>query len=257
MSAPRAGLSRVVPSLAAAVITAAVMDAVILRLMRHRQTHSKWEYPSGAVLSALFIAMVMSPLAPWYVSAAASAIAISSKYLFRTRAGNVWNPAALAIVAVFYLFDTAQSWWGALPDLPIAAVAVLVATGIFIADRVNRMPMVLAFLGCYFLLFSATAYLGDPRLVAEIFRAPDVHAVLFFAFFFLTDPPTSPVRYRAQIICAVIVALSSFLIFETLGAVHFLLSGILVGNVYEAWNRGRPLTLAHLMPRPAAAGIRN
>jgi Na+-translocating ferredoxin:NAD+ oxidoreductase RnfD subunit len=253
MSAPGAGIDRVLPSLAAAVVTAGVMDALILRLLRHRQTHAKWEYPSGAVLSALFIAMVMSPLAPWYVSAAASAIAVSSKYLLRTRAGNVLNPAALAIVAVFYLFDTAQSWWGALPDLPVAAIVVLVATGIFIADRVNRMPLVLAFLGCYFLLFSATAYFGDPRLVAEIFRAPDVHAVLFFAFFFLTDPPTSPVRYGPQIACAVIVAIASFLIFETSGAVHFLLSGILIGNVYEAWNRGRPLTLAHLRPRLAAA----
>jgi Na+-translocating ferredoxin:NAD+ oxidoreductase RnfD subunit len=249
MSAPGAGSKRVLPSLIAAILAAGALDALILRLTRHRQTRHKWDYPSGAVLTALFIAMVMSPLEPWYVSALASVLAVFSKYLLRTRAGNVLNPAALAIVAAFYLFDSAQSWWGALPDLPAAAIVVLVATGVFIAERVNRMPLVLAFLGAYFLLFSATAYLGDPRLIAEIFRAPDVHAALFFAFFFLTDPPTSPVKYRPQVVCGVIVAVASYLIFQTLGAVHYLLSGAIVGNVYEAWNRGRPLTLAHFRSR--------
>jgi len=66
---------------------------------------------------------------------------------------------------------------------------------------------------------------------------PDLHAALFFAFFFLTDPPTSPNRYRDQIICALIVAAAGYLIFERLGAAHYLLSGVLVGNVWEAGRR--------------------
>ena len=99
--------------------------------------------------------------------------------------------------------------------------------------------MMLTFVGAYFLLFTATAFAGDPAQVAEVFRAPDLHAALFFAFFFLTDPPTSPNRYRDQIICALIVAAAGYLIFERLGAAHYLLSGVLVGNVWEAWRRQR------------------
>ena len=74
-------------------------------------------------------------------------------------------------------------------------MVLLVATGIFIADRVNKMPMVLAFLGAYYLLFTVTAFVGDPRAGRRSFRAPDLQAVLFFAFFILTDPPTSPMKY--------------------------------------------------------------
>jgi Na+-translocating ferredoxin:NAD+ oxidoreductase RnfD subunit len=252
LSAPGEGLEFVAPGVLVSILLAGLIDALILRLIRHRVTGHPWEYPSGAVLTAMLVSMVLSAREPWYVTASTSVLAVLAKYLLRTRAGNLFNPAALAIVASFYLYDTAQSWWGALANLPPAWLIVLTITGLFIADRVNRLPLVLAYLGAYFLLFTAAAYVGDPRVVAQIFRPPDVHAALFFAFFFLTDPPTSPVAYRPQLICGVLVAVAGFLIFQWLGAVHFLLSGALVGNVFEAWNRGRPLTFRHFVPRRGA-----
>lgn len=228
------GAMLVMPGLLSAVVVAAAIDAPILRLRGGR-----WEFPSGAVLTGLFVAMVLSPHERWPVVAATAAIAIVSKYLARTRSANIFNPAALALVVSFYLFSTGQSWWGALGDAPTAALVLLFATGLFITDRVNKMPLVITFLGVYYLLFTLTAYLGDARRVAEVFVAPDVNAALFFAFFILTDPPTSPVKYRDQMICAVIVAVASYGIFAFIGAVHYLLSGVLVGNVWEAWRRWR------------------
>jgi Na+-translocating ferredoxin:NAD+ oxidoreductase RnfD subunit len=237
-AAPAEGLSRVAPDLAAAVLVAALLDAFLLRW-----TRGEWQFPSGAILTGLIIAMILSPREPWYVPACTSAVAILSKYIARTRSANVFNPAALALVATFYMFHTAQNWWGALPNIALFALLVLFATGVFIADRVNKLPLVLGFLGAYFFLFTLTAFLGDSSTVAEIFRAPDLHAVLFFAFFILTDPPTAPVKYRDQIVCAVIVALAGYLAFEWIGAVYYLLAGVLVGNIWEAWHRW------HLSPR--------
>jgi Na+-translocating ferredoxin:NAD+ oxidoreductase RnfD subunit len=181
--------------------------------------------------------MILTPQEPWYVAAATSAVAIVSKYIFRTRSANVFNPAALALVVTFYIFNTGQSWWGALPDAAPIALAVLFATGAFIADRVNKIPLVLVFLGFYFALFTVTAFLGDPGKVAEVFRAPDLHAVLFFAFFILTDPPTSPVKYADQCVYGVMVAIVSYAVFERLGAAYYLLAGVLMGNIWEAWHR--------------------
>src|SRR5262249_28755670 len=157
-----------------------------------RWRNGAWEFPSGAVLTGIIIAMVLAPQEPWYVPACSSAFAIASKYIFRSRSANIFNPAALALVAGFYAFHAGQSWWGALPDLSSNALLVLFATGVFIADRMNKLPMVLVFLGLYFLLFTSTAFFGDPGKVADIFRAPDLHAALYFAFFISTDPPTSP-----------------------------------------------------------------
>ena len=92
-------------------------------------------------------------------------------------------------------------------------------------------------LGAYYALFTAAAFVGPPDHVAEIFHAPDLHASIYFACFILTDPPTSPTKYRDQIVCGLIVAATSFAIFETLGAVYYLLAGVLAGNVYETLRR--------------------
>jgi Na+-translocating ferredoxin:NAD+ oxidoreductase RnfD subunit len=187
LAAPHEGILLVSQGLAAAIVTAGVIDAIILRKKKN-----SWTFPDGAVLSGLFVAMVLSPYQPWYVFAAGSAIAVFSKHVLRTRFANVFNPAAFALVACFYIFGALQNWWGALPELPAATLAVLFTTGLFITDRVNKLPLVLVFVGLYYGLFTATAFFGDAERVAEIFRAPDLQAVLFFAFFILTDPPTSP-----------------------------------------------------------------
>ena len=234
IAAPTEGLNQVWPNLTAAVVAATLVDLPVLRLRI-----GAWPFPSGALLTGLIVAMVLSPAAPWYAAAVASAIGVAAKYIVRTRSANVFNPAALGVVCVHYAFGAAESWWGALGDLAPIAVIALIASGAFIADRVNKMPLVLAYLGAYFLLFTIAAFARDPSSVAEIFRAPDAQAVLFFAFFILTDPPTSPVRHAEQIIAAVIVAVAGIAVFEGLGAAHYLLSGVLVGNVWEAWRRAR------------------
>lgn len=232
VAAPREGIALVAPGLIAAVLVAGVIDLLILRKIR-----GVWEFPSGAVLTGLIVAMILTPHEPWYFAACTSAVAIASKYMARTRSANIFNPAALALVATFYVFNTGQSWWGALPEIRPFALLLLVATGLFTADRVNKMPLALVFLGTYFGLFTLATFLNDPGKVAEIFRAPDLHAVLFFSFFILTDPPTSPVRYPDQIVCGVLVALASYAIFEWVGAAYYLLAGVLVGNIWEAWHR--------------------
>jgi len=231
LAAPGQGV-HAATGLVSATIAAGLVDLLILRVMKRA-----WEFPSGAVLTAIIVAMVLRAQEPWYVVTITSVAAILSKYLFRSRSANVFNPAALAIIATFYVFHTGQSWWGALTEIGPVGVILLTGAGIFIADRVNKMPLVVAFLGTYFLLFTITAFVGDARWVAEIFRSPDLQAVLYFAFIILTDPPTSPAKYPDQIVFGVIVAAVSFAFFEWAGVVYYLLAGVLTGNVWEAWRR--------------------
>jgi len=233
IAAPGEGIGTVLTGMGAAVLAAGLLDLFILRVRK-----DVWEFPSGAILTAMIVTMVLRAQEHWYVPAVTSAVAVLSKYLFRTRTANVFNPAALAIVTMFYVFHMGQSWWGALPEVtPIWLQGALLLTGLFITDRVNKMPLVLSFLGTYFVLFTATAYLGDPQWVSEIFRSPDIEAALYFAFIILTDPPTSPAKYPDQLVCGAIVAVVSYAVFEKFGVVYFLLAGVLVGNVWEAWRR--------------------
>jgi Na+-translocating ferredoxin:NAD+ oxidoreductase RnfD subunit len=129
------------------------------------------------------------------------------------------------------------------------------ATGVYITNRVNKIPLALTFFGTYFLLFTATAFVGDALSVAEIFRSPDVEMLFYFAFFILTDPPTSPPRYRDQVICGPIVAVVSYAVFQTTGLVYFPLAGVLAGNVWEAWRRSRARVADRPRGRPVGVGV--
>ena len=227
-------LSLVVPLIGAAVAAAMLVDLPILRLRE-----GAWTFPDGALLTGLFVALILTPHEPWWVAALTAAVAIASKYVLRVGRANVFNPAAVALLLSYFLFHTGQSWWGALPDLPLVAIVVLLATGVFITQRVNKVPVVISFLGAYYLLFTIAAFVGDPRHVSALYRAPDLHMALFFAFFMVTDPPTSPPKHRDQWIYGAIVAAVSFLVFETVGAVYFLFAGLLVANAWEALRRVR------------------
>jgi Na+-translocating ferredoxin:NAD+ oxidoreductase RnfD subunit len=233
IAAPGQGIGVTMRDMGAAVLAAGTVDCIILRLRK-----GTWEYPSGAVLTAMIVAMVMRAQEPWMVPVVTSLVAVLSKYVIRTRQANVFNPAALALVLMFYLMPHGQSWWGALPEVsPLWLRAVLLAGGVYLTNRVNKLPLVLSFLGAYFGLFSATAFLGDPRHVAEIFRSPDIDAVIYFTLVILTDPPTSPPKYQGQWVFGIITALVSYAVFMIFGVAYFLLAGVLAGNIWEAWQR--------------------
>jgi Na+-translocating ferredoxin:NAD+ oxidoreductase RnfD subunit len=233
-----------------AAIGAALLDVALARIIRGARF-----FPCGALLSGVIVALIVSPTQPLRVAVVTAMLAVNSKYLFRSRGRHIFNPAALALVVAYFLFASEQNWWGALSNVPPPFVVVLIVTGVFIADRVNKLPMVLAFLGCFLSLFTIITFFGHAGQAAEIFRAPDIDAALFFAFFMLTDPPTSPARYRDQVLFGIIVAVASAAIFLTIGALYYLPAGLLIGNGWEAWRRTRTRTRAKLHGS-AAGGTR-
>ncbi len=245
LATPAEGATAVLPGILTAVVVAAALDLGLLWATRH-----KWIFPGGAVLSGLLIAMVLSPEEPWFVPPVSALVAVGSKRVVRLGPAPVFNPAALALLVSALLFGTAHSWWGALPALGPVGILAVAATGIFLADHTNKLPLVLAFMGSYFLFFTVASLAGDPANVAGVFRAPDLHAALFFALFMLTDPPTGPVRYRDQLQFALVIAAASYVVFAVLGAVYFLPAALLAGNLHEALRR---LVVARAQrPAPAA-----
>jgi Na+-translocating ferredoxin:NAD+ oxidoreductase RnfD subunit len=106
----------------------------------------------------------------------------------------------------------------------------------------------LSFLGVYYLIVTIAAFAGDPAHVAELYRAPDLNAALFFAVFMVTDPPTSPPNPRDQAVFGAITAAVGYAAFAVIGAAYFLLAGLLVANVWEARRR---LVVARLSPHAA------
>lgn len=243
VAAPAAGGWGVLPHVASAVVAACAVE-----LLYQFWDSRRWAAPTSALLSGLIVAFILAPQEPWPASAWVGGFAIVGKHVVQTRREHVFNPAALALLAGALLFGSGESWWGALADLPWPWIALLLAAGLFVAGRLNKLPLVLAFTGAYFGLFTAAAFV-DPARVAEMFRAPFVQSVLFLAFFMLTDPPTSPNRLSDQLWYGLVAAAAAWAA-QLLGAGQiFLLVAVLVANAWLAMRR-RWLRRPAPTPRP-------
>jgi Na+-translocating ferredoxin:NAD+ oxidoreductase RnfD subunit len=212
--------------------TAVVFELVLMRW------RGKVELPDSALLTGFIVAMVMSQTAPWFAPMLASALAITSKYLIRARSGHIFNPAAVGLLLTALLFSSEQSWWGGLGDLPAPFIVLVIVAGGVIAERVNKLPSVLAFLATYFGLLTAASIAGNPLAVADAFREPMSGAAMYFAFFMLSDPPTTPARGTDQVWFSMAVAVASLLCLALRSsAVYYLLVGLLAGNGIETARR--------------------
>jgi Na+-translocating ferredoxin:NAD+ oxidoreductase RnfD subunit len=183
----------------AAVLAAGLLDVPYLRVESGR-----WRFPTSGVLTGLIVAMILAPDTPLDLVAAAGAASILGKRLIRVDGEHVFNPAVLGLLWAGWQ-SSGESWWGALGNAPAVWIGLLLLSGWLTADRLNKLPLVLTFLGSYVGLWTAASFFPavssavDAQLAAEMLRPPFIQAALFLAFFMLTDPPTSPNRYAEQV----------------------------------------------------------
>lgn len=211
-------------------VAAAVLVDVGFALTQQR----KRIFPDGAVLTGLIIALVLGASVPWYLVGLTSVLAILSKHLLKIKRKPIFNPAAFGLAVAILLFRTEQSWWGSLSLVSGWWIVLLIIAGVLITDRVNKFPQVFAFLGVY-LVAMLIGGLLHAAAAADGLRDPFINSALFFAFFMLTDPPTSPAKYPDQVTFGVIAALISVVDYLLLGGLSYLLYGLLVANGWQAW----------------------
>lgn len=220
------------PVLLAGVGGAVGTDLIFMHIRKGRVA-----FPSGAILSGLIIAMVLSRTSPPGVPLAMAAMAVASKHLFRTRWGNIFNPAAFALILYTVLFHSAQSWWGAVPFSRVAGFPLLALAAWYIARKVNKLPLAMTFLAVILTGTTVAAFLGDAQATAQVFRLPDINALVFFAGFMLTDPPTSPAKPADQVWFGAVVGLLGAATFLRFGVQWFIFAGLPVANAAESLRR--------------------
>lgn len=218
-------------------VVAAVAAALAVDMTLSRWRSGRWSFPTGALLSGLFVALVLARETPLYVPLATAGLAVGVKHAVRTRWSNVFNPAVLALIVSALLFHSGQSWWGALPYDGVVGSALILAAAWYVAAKINKLPLGLAFLAATLGIFTLAAFFGGTAEVAQVFRAPDINALMFFAGFMLTDPPTSPARQSDQVWCGLVAGVIAAAVFLLTGVQWFILAGLPVANACESVRR--------------------
>jgi Na+-translocating ferredoxin:NAD+ oxidoreductase RnfD subunit len=187
--------------------------------------------PDGAVITGLIISLILSTTTSWSIVAATAAVSILSKHLLVHRKKPIFNPAAFGLLLSILIFRTGQSWWGAFGDLPAWTVMFLLIGGYAVTNRVNKYPQVFSFLGTFFVILFLMGHFNVGE-ASDALRPPFINAALFFGFFMLTDPPTSPAKVKDQIIFGILTAIAGTVVYGLFGGLIYFFIGLLIGNLY-------------------------
>ncbi|MCQ6282106.1 RnfABCDGE type electron transport complex subunit D [Bacillus sp. EB600] len=210
----------------------AVLISIIVDILCNVIKKRKWSMPDGAVITGLIISLILSTATSLGVIAWTVVIAILSKHLLVYKKKPIFNPAAFGLLLSVLLFQTGQSWWGAFGDLPVWTILFLLVGGYKVTNRVNKFPQVFSFLGTSFFLLLLMGHFNIGGAV-DALRPPFINATLFFGFFMLTDPPTSPGKDKDQIVFGILTAVSGTVIYGFFGGLMYLFIGLLIGNFYS------------------------
>ena len=182
----------------------AIATAMLVELAAVRSLYGKWPHLASAYVSGISVGILVRSPAFWPY-ALASALSITSKYVFRIEGRHIWNPTNFGIVAMLLLAsDTVAGlsvqWGNNL--LPMIFVWVF---GALILRTVHRLNVTVTYV-LSFLFFAAvrTAITGHP-LLSEV--APITGPMYqLFIFFMITDPKTTVGPKRAQNVVAFLIA---------------------------------------------------
>lgn len=186
--------------LSAAIGTACALD-FLLAIVLFRQI----AIPLSAYITGLSIGLLLESN-DWRVFAIAATWGILSKYLLRDSKRHFFNPSNFAIVMTLLLGHgmasvAPGSQWGA--DYRVAFV--ILALGLLMMRRVNRLDLAFAWLAGYAFMGLVRMALGQGGLVFVLGPMTGAEFALF-TFSMMPDPKASPPTRRGRIAWGISIA---------------------------------------------------
>ncbi len=174
--------------------------------------------PQSGFITGLIVAIVLAPGSPIWQVAAAVAVGILSKHLIRFQGRQVFNPAAVGLLAVIAFAGAIDGWWG---DVTPWLVVLL---GAFIVTRTRKWQAVAAFAAAWLL----AAFVRMPAL--ESIQSAARALPLFFMAVMLIEPMTTPALARVQVAYGVLAGVLAAVFMPLVPAVG-LLASLLAANL--------------------------
>jgi ferredoxin-NADP reductase/Na+-translocating ferredoxin:NAD+ oxidoreductase RnfD subunit len=181
----------------------------------------------SSAITGLILSLIFLPQDYW-ITIPLSLIAIGSKFVLALYRKHIFNPAAIGVVAAFYLFGQGASWWvGNIWMLPFVVIG-----GFLVVRKIQKELMVSVFLLVMVGMAMLQSLIFDVDLTSILSQSFLYSSTIFFAFIMLTEPSTSPHTHKLRLIYAALVGIlvSPFIHF---GDFYFTPElALLVGNIF-------------------------
>lgn len=211
---------------------------ILLELFFVYWKQGKLIWPASAVITGLGISLALrsDTLLPFIIAAIA---AISLKHLVRYRGKHIFNPSNIGIVAIALLVPAAATdplQWG----YSLWILALMSLGGFYLVYRVNRLPLVTAFLTA-FVGIHFVRQLFWPEMWNTGFSSFMWGGLFIFTFNMITDPATSPKNAKSQLYFGVVIALLAQILihFNVHHATFISLAVICLGKFVLSWTRNQ------------------
>lgn len=179
----------------------------------------------SALISGLSLCLLLRANQLVWV-AFATAVAIFSKFVIRSKHKHVFNPTNFGIIVALVISNAVWVSPGQWGSTAIAAF-FFACLGFLVTQRAERSDVTLAFLGFHAALtFGRAFWLGDP-LSIPVHQLQD-GALLLFAFFMISDPKTTPDSRPGRVVFALLVAIVAYSIRFSLYQTNSLLWSLVV-----------------------------
>ena len=231
------------------VACASLLDFVLNALIRKDRPAIPW----SGMITGLGLCLLLNYGSNFWLPVVPAFLAIASKHLFTFRNNHVYNPTLFGLIAGMFFTDgllspsPAYQWGGSLA----MALFVLTAALFVFANKINRKPLMLAFLGFYTVQMLVRCYVMRHHLPWEAIVFGTVTSAPFylFTFYMLTDPKTSPESPRSQVLFALSVVCVD-LYFHTQQAYSTLFPALFtVQSAILIFRHGQAILNDGLMPR--------
>ena len=183
-------------------LLAACLTDRLLAFLLHRQIL----VPISAYITGLSVALLLQSF-DTRVFAVASAWGIASKYFLRSGDRHFFNPSNFSIVSAVLLLHgvvtvSPGSQWGG--DFRVAIL--ILALGLMLMRRVQRLDLVLAWLGGYVVMSLIRMAAGQGGLVFALGPMTGAEFTLF-TFSMIPDPRTNPPTRGSRVAWGLLIAL--------------------------------------------------
>ncbi|HSX28206.1 MAG TPA: hypothetical protein VLF60_02040 [Candidatus Saccharimonadales bacterium] len=181
-----------------------------------------WDAASNSessLITALILACILPPatsLRIWIAIALAGMLAIASKYLIAFRAKHLFNPAAIAVLALSLANLLQASWWvGSKAMLPYTLVL-----GLLVVRKLRRFQLVASFTAAALAVMVIIGHIHGHETRYTLSQAFTSWPLIFFGTIMLTEPATMPPRNRTRVMYGLLVgsAFASQLHLDTIAA---------------------------------------
>jgi len=261
--------------LSIAQILVAMGTAGLLDVLWTARTTRVVAWPASALLTGNGVALILRvpgtehgewfSMRGWYVFAATAALAVLSKYVFRSGGRPLFNPSNLALVVTFLVLgsqfaDPQDLWWGPMSVGLALVYALVVGAGVAITRRLGLLVISATFFAVYGGLMALLALAGHAMSARwslgpvdgmdywrTVVLSPEV---LIFVFFMITDPRTVARGRSASVLFGASVASASAVLMAFQSTEYATKVALLTGLVVVCG--ARPL-IERLVP--AAGGL--